>query len=177
MVMFEFSRKKLEDLDVILDNFTLTKSADMDICILGSNDKGFGIKTNIDIWITPQDLENASLMILMGYVVMGHPDWRKAQIRISAVFPASEISDVEIVLLDMIKSGRLPISPNNIELIPQNENVSIKDIINTKSKDADLTMIGFRSEAIKQIGTSLFEGYDGIGNILFVNTTREKAIY
>jgi hypothetical protein len=53
----------------------------------------------------------------------------------------------------------------------------MKDIINQKSKDADLVMIGFRKEAIKQLGDTLFEGYDEVGNILFVNTSREKAIY
>jgi len=177
MVMFEFSRRDPENLKVIIENFPLIKSADLDICILGTTDKGFGIRNNIHIWITPKDIENGSLMILMGYVIMGHPDWKHAQIKISAVFPANEISEVEEDLLEVIKSGRLPISPNNVELIPQNEDVSIKEIINQKSKDADLTMIGFRSEAIKQLGLSLFEGYDGVGNIMFINTTREKAIY
>ena len=50
-----------------------------------------------------------------------------AQIRISAVFPSAEISEVEESLIELIKSGRLPISPNNVELIPQNEDVSMKD--------------------------------------------------
>jgi hypothetical protein len=100
-----------------------------------------------------------------------------AQIRISTVFPSAEISEVEESLIELIKSGRLPISPNNVELIPQNEDVSMKDIINQKSKDDDLVMIGFRKEAIKQLGDTLFEGYDEVGNILFVNTSREKAIY
>jgi hypothetical protein len=44
----------------------------------------------------------------------------------------------------------------------------MKDIINQKSKDADLVMIGFRKEAIKQLGDTLFEGYDEVGNILFL---------
>jgi amino acid transporter len=177
MVMFEYSRNDPEYLKDILDNFTLIKSADLDICILGSCDKGFGVHSNIHIWITPNDIANGSLMILMGYVIMGHPDWKRAQIRISAVFPLAEISEVEESLIELIKSGRLPISPNNVELIPQKEDVNMKDIINQKSKDADLVMIGFRKEAIKQLGDTLFEGYDEVGNILFVNTSREKAIY
>lgn len=177
MVMFEYSRKDPDNLTDIIDNFHLVRSAELDICILGSTDKGFGIHTNIHIWITPTDIANGSLMILMGYVIMGHPEWRNAQIRISAVFPADEISDVETDLMSLIKAGRLPISPNNVELIPQNADVSMREIVNQKSKDADLTMIGFRKEAIKQLGESLFEGYDNVGNILFVNTSREKAIY
>ena len=117
-----------------------------------------------------------NLMILMGYVIMGHPEWRKAEIKISAVFPESEINQVESDLLERIKLGRLPISPHNLELITQKEDVNIRDIINTKSRDADLTILGFRPEAIKQLGEEVFKGYDEIGNVLFINATRHKII-
>ena len=176
MVMFEYSKNSPDNLRYIIDNFTLVKSAELDIAILGTSDKGFGVNSHIHIWITPNEIENATLMILMGYVIMGHPEWRKAHIKISAVFPETEISEVEGVLLELIKTGRLPISPNNVELIPQQEGVAIKEIINQKSKDADLTMVGFRSESIKQREMELFEGFEDIGNILFINTTKEKEI-
>ena len=52
----------------------------------------------------------------------------------------------------------------------------MKQIIATKSKDADLTMVGFRMEMVKQNGLSVFEGYDEIGNVLFVNTAKGKEI-
>ncbi len=176
MVMFEYSKNAPDNLRYIIDNFTLVKSAELDIAILGTSDKGFGVNSHIHIWITPNEIENATLMILMGYVIMGHPEWRKAHIKISAVFPETEISEVQGVLLELIKTGRLPISPNNVELIPQQEGVAIKEIINQKSKDADLTMVGFRSEAIKSREMELFEGFEDIGNILFINTTKEKEI-
>ena len=176
MVMFEFSKNKPDNLNEIVENYKLIKSAEMDTCILGTSDKGFGINSNIHIWITHNDLEIGSLMILIAYVIMGHPEWRKAQIKINALFPAEDISDVQEVLLEVIKTGRLPISPNNVELISKEENISTKELVNKRSKDADLTLIGFRSEVIKQLGEELFLGYDEIGNILFVNTTKEKEI-
>jgi len=42
--------------------------------------------------------------------------------------------------------------------------------------DADLTIIGFRHEKIKTEGGKLFKGYDRLGNILFVNSNKEKEI-
>ena len=78
--------------------------------------------------------------------------------------------------MNLIKSGRLPISAHNIELLEKKEEISVKEIINEKSKNADLTIVGFRSEALKQLGISMFEGYNGVGDILFVNTTSEKEI-
>ena len=176
MLMFEFSKNQPKGLDHIMDNFTLIKAADLDTCVLASSDKGFGIKNTIHIWITPTELEIGSLMILIGFVIMGHPEWKRATIKIFAIFPVEEMSEVENLLVDVIKTGRLPISPNNIELIPQDDEVSAKEIINQKSTDADLTMIGFRSEAVKQKGSEVFLGYEEIGNVLFVNTTIEKEI-
>ena len=79
-------------------------------------------------------------------------------------------------LLDLIKSGRLPISRANVELIPADPKVNPKQIISQKSVDADLTIIGFRSELIKAEGIKILTGYEDIGNILFVSTMKEKEI-
>jgi len=176
MILFEYSKQDHQTLDEIIENFTLVKSAEFDICILGSSDKEFGFMQSIHIWLTPNDLKNSSLMILLGYIIMGHSDWKRAQIKIFAVVQKENITEEERKLLALIKEGRLPISPKNIELIKHKVDVSTKDIINEKSSDADLTIVGFRAEAIKQ-GTKLFDGYEGVGNVLFVNTTLAKALY
>jgi hypothetical protein len=51
-----------------------------------------------------------------------------------------------------------------------------KAIISKKSVDADLTIIGFRSELIRTEGIKIFSDYEDIGNILFVSSTKEKEI-
>ena len=79
-------------------------------------------------------------------------------------------------MLEMISTGRLPISANNIEIISKAEGVSEKDIINQKSRDADLTIVGFQYEQVKHAGHETFLGYDKIGNVLFVNARSEKTI-
>ena len=43
------------------------------------------------------------------------------------------------------------------------------------SSDADLTLIGFSTEMVKNI-EELSEGYQDLGNILFVSANRAKAI-
>ena len=175
-MLFEFSRDNIEHVEDIIDNVSLIKAIDYDLCILGSTERGFGVRSSIHIWVTPGDLTNASLMILLGYVIMGHPDWRNASIKITAVFPEDEIDDYQQRLSKMVKEGRLPISVHNIELIEQKAEVSVKEIINQRSKDDDLIMIGLHYETLKQLGTEVFKGFDNIGNILFVNASREQKI-
>ena len=46
-------------------------------------------------------------------------------------------------MFDYINSGRLPISPRNMKMVPQDNEVNIKEIINKLSINSDLTIIGF----------------------------------
>ena len=69
----------------------------------------------------------------------------------------------------------MPVSTNNIELIPRKPDISPVAIINEKSRDADLSIIGFRDGLVKHQGVELFEGYAQIGNTLFVNAASQKV--
>ena len=79
-------------------------------------------------------------------------------------------------MFDYIESGRLPISPRNMKMLPHDEDISIKEIINNHSSNSDLTIIGFRGELVKKQKLDIFEGYDNLGNILFVNSINQKDI-
>jgi solute carrier family 12 sodium/potassium/chloride transporter 2 len=175
MILLEFSRSEPGDFPEALKNFNLLKSTHFDICVLNTSYKGFGYKKDIHIWITSQDYENANLMILLAYILLGHPEWNKGIIKIFALYPKKIIEDQRKNLLELIRSGRLPIAPGNIELIPQEDNQDYKAIIEEKSIDSDFTIIGFRDKDITD-GMQLFEGFGDIGNILFVNADKQKEI-
>lgn len=176
MILLEFEKEKAKDLEDFLDNYSLIKSTGFDVCLLGSSIRSFGFKRNIHIWITAKDFANANLMILMGYIVLGHPEWRKGTIKIFALYPEENLKEQKSQLTSLVNSGRLPISGKNIEMIPKPEEVDEKEVINDKSKDADLTLIGFRSELLKKQGLDIFNGYDKIGDVLFMNTDQQKEI-
>ncbi len=176
MIMFEFSKQTLEGLDDIVDNFSLIKAINYDVCVLAVSDKSFGHRSEMHIWVDPDNIESANLMILLGYIMLGHPDWKRGVIKIFAIFPEQKIESEKQRLMDMILSGRLPISSNNIEVLPQKLDIDARTIINEKSQEADLCLIGFRTEVIKHNGVDSFTGYDKIGNILFVNTSEQIVI-
>ena len=176
-ILFEFSRSQPESLTKSLENYSLIHSAGFDTCILNTSYKGFGYKREVHVWITTHDYENANLMILLAYILLGHPEWKHGTIKIFAIYKQDELESKRDKLIYLIKSGRLPISPGNVELIPMDDQRGTKDLIAQKSSDADLTVVGFRHELVKAKGVELFSGYsDGLGNILFVNSQREKEI-
>jgi amino acid transporter len=176
MVLFEFAKSDVAPLNDILGSLGLVRAVNYDTCILASSDKEFGYNHEIHIWITSNDYHNASLMIYLAYIILGHPDWHNGVIKLYALYPDDELGQQRGQLQDLIKSGRLPISANNIRILPQQEGRSSKEIISEHSRDADLTIVGFRYELTKKLGTEPFEGYDGIGNVLFVNSLKEKEI-
>ncbi|MEZ4950771.1 MAG: hypothetical protein R2784_15515 [Saprospiraceae bacterium] len=176
LLIFEFSKMIHPKLEQIVDNFKLIKSIEFDVIILGSSERGYGLKKQIHIWITANDYENANLMILLGYIINGHRDWKGSEIKIFSIHPGTTIEQEKEKLFELIQNGQLPISPQNISF---QESVSDKDtrqIICDKSKDADLTIVGFRDEAIKHDGKAIFNGYGSLGNIIFVNAAEQKKI-
>jgi len=176
MILFEFLKRDPKNLVDILDNYQLVKAGEFDVLILGSSQRAFAKRKSIHIWIKPNDYENANLMILLGYIISGHKEWSKAIIKIFSVFPTNQMEEQRAKLYNLIKEGRLPISINNVEVLEQPTDTSIKELINVKSRDASLTILGFRSEPVKNQGAEYFEGFGELGSILFVNSRGEKVI-
>lgn len=176
MILFEFSSKYPDSLNDALKTHNLLQSTGFDICVLHTSLQGFGYKKQIHIWITSADYENANLMILMSYIILGHPEWKKAYIKIYAIYQAKDLERKRKALMDLIESGRIPISANNITLIPMEDTESKEQIIAEKSIDADLVILGFRYERIRTEGAEIFTGYENICNTLFVSSNQEKKI-
>jgi amino acid transporter len=176
LLLLEYSKLNPDNLSDIVDNFKLIKSVDFDLILVASTERGYGLKKSIHIWITSNDYENANLMILLGYIILGHKEWRDSHIKIFAIYPEDTCEVERASLFKLVEAGQLPISKNNIEVIPRKTDLDPKNIINQKSSDADLTIIGFRDEILKHEGSSIFEGYDGIGNTVFVNSAEQKEI-
>ncbi len=176
MILFEFTKDEKTSLNDAVQNYQLLRATEFDVCILRSTIKGFGYKKNIHIWIRPNDFENANLMILLSYIMLGHPEWKDGVINIFSTYPPNEKIATEKKLVELIKEGRLPISPTNIQLIPQLKEEKVDIIINTKSADADLTIVGYNSEQIETESEITFNKYPDLGNILFVSAFKGKTI-
>ncbi len=109
LLLFEFSKSHPEGLQEIVDNFNLIKSVDFDVLILSTSERGFGLRKQIHIWITGNDYQNANLMILLSYVIMGHKEWKGAEIKIFAIYPEANIAEEQQRLYNLIEMGQLPI--------------------------------------------------------------------
>lgn len=176
MLIFDFDKEDPVDLDIIVDNLTIVNSGNFDICVYGVSRRTVYFHNGIHIWIKSFDELNSNLMILLSYIILGHRDWKRGNIKIYYVCKEDEKESVLQWFNKLIKTGRMPIRNQNIELVIRQEDVPVKSVINAYSRDAGLTLVGFTEEEIKADGRTVFEGYNDTGNMLFVNSCNEKLI-
>jgi hypothetical protein len=168
-MLLEFSKDNPFNLKQIIENFSLMVAAKYDIGILGSSTRELKPAGGIHIWIRHIDNFNANLMILLGYIISSHPDLKKAKMKIFEVSLEEDIEATRQKLLELIQEGRLPISERNIEILKPNGGSDIKTLVNKHSAEAALCIIGIHTDQLKHDGDTVFMGYDGVGDILFVN--------
>lgn len=177
MVILEYDKEEPQnELNDIIENFNLITAGNFDVCILASSRKPVYPKNGIHVWIRSTDTENANLMILLSFIISGHPFWKKGQIKIFNICKPEEVSTQRRKLRELMISGRLPILPDNIEIIENEEGTSPKALINRYSEQAGLVILGFREEFIRHEGVTYFDGYDKLGDTLFVYSKYKKDI-
>ena len=176
MVIFEYDKQYANELDRIIENINLTRAGAYDVCVFAQSNKTIKYKNGIHVWIRPTDHTNANLMILLGYIILSHPEWKRGHIKIHSMCPKEKMEETRQELQELVQDGRLPITLSNIEILPVEENISVKSLINKHSADAGLTIVGFREEQLKHSQNEVFNGYDELGDILFVNSQEEKVI-
>lgn len=176
MVIFEYNKEKPDNLGRIIENFSLVDSGDFDICVLASSPKKMKIQNGIHVWINSFDTENANLMILLSFIILGYPDLKKTSIEIFVVCHENEVQQSKQEMKKLVLSGRMPITEKNIKIIQRTDEISTKTIINKTSKNAGLILVGLREEIVKHEKENTFAGYDDLGTILFVHSKEQKAI-
>lgn len=176
MVVFEYDKQHPEELNRIIDNINLTRAGNFDVCIFAGSTYPLRTRNGIHVWIRATDEKNTNLMILLGYIIMSHPDWRKSQIKIYMTSTSEDTEALKRVLEKRIADGRLPITLANIEIVILSEQQTIRDAIVQRSKQAGLTLIGFREEIIRHDATGFFNEFQEIGDVLFVNASQSKEI-
>ncbi|MFC2084628.1 amino acid permease [Bacteroidota bacterium] len=176
MIIFDYDKNKIDNIEKIADNISLAKAGDFDVCVLGCSTRIIKYDNGIHVWIRNLDEENANLMILLSYIILGHPDWENSHIKIFNVCDLDKIDEVRNKMGELILTGRLPLTEKNIDIIPRDENVSFKSVVNEYSKEAALTIVGFKEEQLKHESQEVFSRFDKVGDVLFIDAYKAKEI-
>ena len=102
--------------------------------------------------------------------------YKQSNIKIFEICKPEKIDETTQLIKKLVHKGRLPITIQSFQIIEEEHNTPIKSMINEKSAEAGLTLIGFRKESIKNEGSKIFHGYDKLANVLFVNSSKTIEI-
>ena len=175
--LFEFmpsdDPRRLEE---IREGCEIAWDAGLSPLLLRHGERFFGSRRDIHVWLTWHDHENAPLMILLAYILLGHPEWRAAEIRIFAAFPQQEAAEQRLRLIELVETGRLPISPKNLRIIPTDQAVDFDQLVAKWSADADLVVLGLTRRRLAEKGTALLSRHPELGDVLFVSAVDQIAI-
>lgn len=176
MVVFEYDQHEPHEMEHLFSNVELVRAGNFDVCILATSEHVVRPENGIHVWINEPNDKNTNLMILLGYIIMAHPDWKRSYIKIFLTSMDEELTSVREELHERIAAGRLPITMNNIEIIPVTAAHALSEVVVERSKTAALTMIGFHEDILKHEALEFFTQFRGLGDILFVNSIDYKAI-
>ena len=169
-VMFEFSNRDAGNVvEEVVKNCVFAATTQKTLLVLRHGDNHFGERKRIHIWLTWNDTANANMMILLSYILLGHPDWEGAAIEVYAALPRQQLEDRRREFKSLVAEGRLPISEKNLSFIPTNDVAAFRHLVATRSEHADLTVVGFDLEGIDQRGSDVFTNHPSLKDVLFVH--------
>ncbi|TDI95502.1 MAG: amino acid permease [Caldithrix sp.] len=176
-MLFEFHEDDESEISRIIEGCQFASIVDFNQCVLRSSERHFGYKKRIDIWLTPGDYRNANLMILLAYIIIGHPEWKGCEIEIFAAFEKAEMSRQVGRLNQLIEEGRIPISQNKVQRMPWNKRAkSYQSLVCENSENADLVIMGFSLNKVTQEKGEFFKRFKNIKEILFVRAGQKIVI-
>ena len=176
-ILFEFAqRDSLDVVESVVDQCLFAAGTDMTLMVLRHGETHFGGRDSIHVWLTWNDKANANTMILLSYILLGHPDWEKAQVQVFAALPGTEVEGTRLEFAQLIKEGRLPISEKNIKYFATETAETFRKLVVETSFEADLTVIGFDMHGLKTRGAEVFTNHDQLHEVLFVRAPRQIKI-
>ena len=176
MVIFEYDNRKPDELSNILDNVNLVRAGSFDVGIYAISENPVKFKSGVHVWLRDHDGKNTNFMILLGYIIMSHPDWKKSQLKIFITSTREDFSGIKDTLEERIAAGRLPITLANVEFIMIDEEHTFSDMVTKHSSQAGLTIVGFHEDRLKRDPVKFFTDFKATGDILFVNSFKPKKI-
>ncbi len=175
-ILFEFGVHDRPDaLAEVMSGIAMSSAPQMNRLVLRHGDNFFGARKSIHVWLTWHDDRNANLMILLAYILLGHKDWRGAEISIFAAYPRKEARERTEELNRRIAEGRLLISQNNVLVIPTDDRTDFTRLVEARSGTADLVLLGFTDARVERRGDELFRRFDSLRDVLFVSA--EETIF
>ena len=176
-ILFEFDRENIDEISDVGQGARLAINSMFNVLILRSTKYRFGYRSSIHVWVTEENLMNAPMMLMLAYIVVGHPEWRRAEIQLFACFESEDAERETDRLSAWMREGRLPISEQNVTSVSCSNGEALEEEVSHYSSQADLVIAGVTAENLEpEVATQTLRCYAGANDVLFVHSIERIAI-
>ena len=176
-ILLEFDQDRPEEIEELTQGAELVTGSLFNVLILRSSRFRFGYRSSIHVWVTDDNLANAAMMMLLAYIIVGHPEWRKAQIRLFACFASGDSAKEVDKLSRLMTEGRLQISRQNVTAVECSVGESLEREVARQSASADLVIAGLESTDLDHdVAPQALMRYRGANDVLFVHSSEQISI-
>lgn len=185
-ILLEFDQESPEEIEEIKQGARIAVNSLFNVLILRSTSYRFGYKSSIHVWVTEENLKNAPMMLLLAYIIIGHADWKGAEIRLFAcseptsagsTSAGNEVKNEADKLSTLMKEGRLPISMQNVTSVSYDSVEALEEEVDLRSAQADLVITGLTGEDLDSGELfRILQRYKGVKDVLFVHSIEQILI-
>lgn len=176
-VLFEFDKQHPEEIAEIAQGAALATESIFNVLILRSTPYRFGYRSSIHLWVAEETLDSAPMMLLLAFIIVGHPEWRRAEIQLYVCFDSLDADQERDRLSGLLSDGRLPISSQNITAVQCADSAALDVEVGRRSSEADLTITGLLGADIEPDRASeALMRLDKANDVLFVLSSERVSI-
>ena len=176
-VLFEFDRRNEDETEEVAQGARLAADSMFNVLILQSSPVRFGYRSSIHLWVTEDNLANAPMMILLSYIIVGHHDWRRAEIRLFACYGDKVAERETTELSKMMAVWRLPISSQNVTSVSCDSDDSLEREVARRSARADLVIAGLTVDDMEpDSANQALQRYSAANDVLFAHASERISI-
>ncbi|MDE0185027.1 MAG: amino acid permease [Candidatus Poribacteria bacterium] len=175
-ILLEFHQDNPEEIKEVEQGARLAANAMFNVLILRSTKYRFGYRSSIHVWVTEETLSNAPMMLMFAYIIVGHPEWKRAEIKLFGCFDSTEAGREVNKLSTLMTEGRLPISTHNVTSVSCSLDELEEEVFH-RSSQADLVIAGLKADSAepRPVADAL-RHYERANEVLLVHSSEQISI-
>lgn len=169
-LLLEFDSQRPEEMGETVEGARIAVDTGFSALILRSTRHRFGYRSSIHLWLTEDNFDSAPLMLLLAYIIVGHPEWKRAEIRLFECCDLTSTEHQPHDLSQLLSEERLPISAKNRTTIGYQNGEELEREVAKRSSRADLVITGIPPATLRSdAAAAALRRYESTNDVLFVS--------
>ena len=138
--------------------------------LLRSCQHRFGYRSSIHVWLMENDLASAHIMLVLAYIIVGHPEWKRAEMQVFECCDLNSSAGATGDFSRLLAAERIPISEHNRKIVTYQSDDDIAAAVQERSSNADLVICGIPAATLRGADAeTVLSRYRSTNDVLFVS--------